>query len=99
MYGVTFVNGHAAAGLCGVPNSGQNALACWSIYELTTASPRSPTSGCLHDLGWTHIELRAENSVPEAASNAEAILVVSEVMLEMVLLELLVVGRKSEDVS
>lgn len=50
----------------------------------------------LDDLRRTHLELSAKDAVPEAAGNSEAILVVGEVMLQVVLLELLVVWRKSE---
>lgn len=44
----------------------------------------------LDDLRGTHLQLSTENPVPEAAGDTEAILVVSKVVLEMVLLELLV---------
>jgi len=46
--------------------------------------------GRLHDLGLSHIELGAKHPVPEAAGDAEAVLVVGEVVLEVVLLEGLV---------
>ena len=57
------------------------------------------SSSGLDDLGWAHLEFSATHRVPETAGNAETILVVGKVMLEMVLLKLLVVRRKSEDVS
>lgn len=52
------------------------------------------SSVCLDDLRWTHLQLSTKHPVPKAASNAEAVLVISKVVLEMVLLELLVPRRK-----
>ena len=52
------------------------------------------TLRCLHDLGWAHLQLGTEDAVPETASDAKAILIVGKMVLEMVLLELLVPGRK-----
>jgi hypothetical protein len=51
------------------------------------------SSRSLDDLRWTHLQLCAKHPVPEAACNTKPILVVSKVVLEMVLLELLVVRR------
>lgn len=48
----------------------------------------------LDDLGCIHFKLCAKDPVPEAAGDTETILVVGKVMLKVVLLQLLVVGRK-----
>lgn len=48
----------------------------------------------LDDLGRAHVEFCAKDPIPEAACYTEAVLVVSEMVLEMVLLELLVVRRE-----
>jgi hypothetical protein len=56
-------------------------------------------SGRLDDLGWAHVQLSAEHPVPESACDAETILVVSKVVLEVILLELLVVWGQSMIVS
>jgi hypothetical protein len=47
---------------------------------------------CLCGLGWRG-ELSTEDPIPEAAGDAEAVLVIHKVVLEMVLLQLSVVGR------
>lgn len=44
--------------------------------------------------GWRR-QLGAKDAVPEAAGHAKAVLVVHEVMLEVILLELAVVGGKT----
>lgn len=44
--------------------------------------------------GWRRRQLCAKHSIPEAAGDAEAILVVHEVVLEVVLLQFLVEGRQ-----
>jgi hypothetical protein len=43
-----------------------------------------------NDLGLAHIQLRAEHPVPEATGNAEAVLIVGEVVLQVVFLQGLV---------
>jgi len=95
MYASTFVNVSCGSYSYSVPKSGQNAQHASLSTVQPQCQPLCLTSGRLHDLGWAHLELRAEDSVPEAAGHAEAILIVGEVVLEMVLLELLVVGRES----
>jgi len=49
----------------------------------------------LQDFRWCEVKLRSEDSVPETASNAEATLIVGEVMCEMILLQLAVVQRQA----
>jgi hypothetical protein len=43
-----------------------------------------------NDLGLAHIQLRAEHPIPEATSNAEAVLIIGEVVLQVVFLQGLV---------
>jgi hypothetical protein len=52
--------------------------------------------GCLHHLGLRRRrQLSAEDTVPEAASDAKAVLVVCEVVLQVILLEFTPVGREA----
>jgi len=46
----------------------------------------------LDDFGWCHVELGTKHPVPEAACHAKPVLIVGKVVLEMILLQLLVVG-------
>jgi hypothetical protein len=48
----------------------------------------------LDDLWWGHVKLGAKDAVPESACNTKAILVVSKVMSEVILLQLLIVCGK-----
>jgi|SRR5690242_5511167 len=48
------------------------------------------SSVCLDDLRRAHLQLSTKHPIPEAAGNAEAVLIISKMVLEMVLLELLV---------
>lgn len=52
-------------------------------------------SSGLNDLGWGNLELGVEDTVPEFARDAEPVLVIRKVMLEMVFLELSVVGGQT----
>lgn len=45
--------------------------------------------------GLRHLEFSAKDNIPETAGDTETIVEVSKVMLQMVLLELFVVGRKA----
>lgn len=66
-----------------------------------TEKPEYKASGChvcslgLHVLGRRHLELSAEDAVPKATSDAEAIVEICEMMLKVVLLERLVIGREA----
>jgi hypothetical protein len=58
------------------------------------------SSSGLDDLSsGAHLKLSAEDTVPEAVRNAETLLIVGKVVLEVVLLELLVIGREPIDIS
>lgn len=53
-------------------------------------------SSCLQDLWhWWRRQFSAKDLVPESAGHAKAVLVVHEVVLQVVLLEVAVVGRKA----
>jgi hypothetical protein len=55
--------------------------------------------GRLDHLGRAHLQLRTKDPIPKAACDAKALLVIRKVVLEVVFLELLVVGGKSTRVS
>ena len=66
------------------------------VYGTNTLRPRSRITRLsgLDDLWRGHLQLGTKHPVPETACHAEAILVISKVMLEVVLLQLLVVWGK-----
>lgn len=53
----------------------------------------------LQNLGRRKFKLSAKNPVPETAGNTKAVVEIRKVMLEVVLLELLVVRGKAEEIS
>lgn len=63
--------------------------------QATPERPLSMSRGLIRlEHGRPHLNLGAKHPIPEPARDSKAILVVSKVVLEVVLLELLVVRRK-----
>jgi hypothetical protein len=80
----------------GTTNASQcPSLQCEYAYVcLITKALMLTALGSLDDLRRCHLKLSTKHAVPEAARDAETVLIVCEVVLEVVLLQLLVVLRK-----
>ena len=61
------------------------------LFVQRQTMPSTPSQR-LDDLRWRDLQLSAKYTIPESACDAEAVLVVGKVVLEMVFLELLVVA-------
>ena len=65
-----------------------------SFYDTADSDPSLKSLRALDHLGWRNLQLSAKHAIPESTRDAESVLVIREMMLEVVFLELLVIARQ-----
>jgi hypothetical protein len=63
--------------------------------EICTAKKKAKCLVCLHKLWLGNLKLRTEDSIPESTGDPEAILVISKMVLEVILLQLAIICWKA----